>query len=189
MLNKSEREQILQIVRKAQSDLRACYQIAADVETSQRNMWADLAGPEFENMLRDRELTQGYLRHPNAKLRLVALFMIRDHWKPMEGFASVCEEMAVNDADAEVRAVALCVLARIYAKTNDARIGLFLARIVRNEVLPSSIRFTAYNGLFQVSGRPVGTWPAMQRVLEQFRFPEDVDWSFVDSFLAKENQE
>jgi hypothetical protein len=88
--------------------------------------------------------------------------------------------MALDDADGQVREVALLALGSCYHGSNDARIGRLLAGILKDASQPENFRKIAYTGLFQVRGLPVESWPEPKAV----RLEKDVDWSFVESFLT-----
>lgn len=145
-------------------------------------VWKELAGDELEILLASRENAEEYLRHSSWKLRLVSIWIIRTVWNADEHLTKICEKLAFNDPHPQVREVALSTLACCFRGTNDRRIGTLLARIVHDASLPGGFRESAYHGLFVLrglSGRDVpmpGT----------YAFPEDVDWSFVDSFLRED---
>jgi hypothetical protein len=47
---------------------------------------------------------------------------------------------------------------------------------------PAELRVAAYHALFKIRGMP---FEVARRVrLPEFRFPENVDWAFVDSFIS-----
>src|SRR5262249_3837202 len=94
----------------------------------------------------------------------------------------------INDPDPQVRATALCFLGTCYHFTNDVRIGRLLATIVSDEQEISDIRISAYGSLYYVRGDRYELWPGQFAVPptapRQRRIPEDIDWSYVNSFFA-----
>jgi hypothetical protein len=142
-----------------------------------RNTCMKYAGPYFDQMLRSCKATWDYLTHPDARARLGALAMIRDYWKPTADFAQLCEKMACEDDDLNVRCIALNCLISCYYGTWDVRIGRWLAGVVRDETQPPMFRKLAYTMLFTV--RAIAEHPHAHTL----RFPEQVDWEFVNSFL------
>jgi hypothetical protein len=141
------------------------------------------AGPLLNHMLESRQITEEYLAHPTPQLRIAALSLLNDHWKATDGFAQRVEKMAFEDADTQVCAFAMVILGGLYAHTGDMRVGNLLARCVYDEAQQSRVRRAAYGALFKIRGLPARSWPVMRRRENQFRFPDDVDWRFVDSFL------
>src|SRR5207244_1008829 len=107
----------------------------------------------------------------------------QDHWKPNAFFAKKCEELAFWDPDSGVRGIALISLGPCYANTKDSHISQRLATIVRDESINQLHRESAYCNLFMIQGAPFERNPLIQKAIGKFRFPDDVDWSFVDSFL------
>jgi hypothetical protein len=149
------------------------------MERGMRQRWEELGGTHVPSMLESRSSAESYLEDSDANLRTVALFILKDHWKPDERFGRMCERMALEDSDLNVRKLALATLAGCFSDTDDPRVGKLLASMVYDASLPESLRLTAYRSLFTVRPSPIATMIAIGSA----RFPADVDWEFVDSFL------
>jgi hypothetical protein len=77
-----------------------------------------------------------------------------------------------------VRGLALLALARYYSRSGNLRIGDLLARIVYDEKEDLQVRSCGYTGLLSLPEDDSRCrWTSLD-----FRFPDDVDWTFVDSF-------
>ena len=142
-----------------------------------------VAGPASEVMLKSLEATKTCLAADEPKVRLAALVMLREYWITSLPSADLLESMMLLDPDPEVRQVALTSLCSYYAKSKNKRITKRLAHIVRDETKPRMFRFLAYRGLFIVHGRQYSSWPSLLSAITDLRFPEGVEWSFVESFL------
>jgi len=142
--------------------------------------WRDVLGPAYDAMLLDREATEHHLYHPDPPARRAALYLLMHHWPRDQQTAVACERMAFEDRDCDVRKAALLGLGECYSHTDDSRVGALLARCVRDESELCEVREAAYFGLFDVRGRRIFFYHNPF----EFRFPQDVDWSFVDSFLS-----
>jgi hypothetical protein len=120
-----------------------------------------------------------HLFHPKRKYRFVALSLLELKWGLTQEIVDVCEDMALFDSDAEVRALAVMNLSRYYAASDNIRIGYFLASLVHERNEDNRVCEAAYWGLLSLSETP-----KIQRPwILDFRFPRDVNWSFVNSFL------
>ena len=165
-------------------------QEAARARDSQRRRIEGLVGPVAQQLYESRDVAMQTLKHHEADARLAALTVVTYHWGPTTEFVVECERMATEDADANVRASALVSLGSCFAKTNDCRIGKLVAEIVIDELQHVKSRKAAYFSLFDIRGLPIEVWPicmlaAQGRSPDDFRFPEDVDYSFVNSFLGR----
>jgi len=131
-------------------------------------------------MLNSPETAKRFLEDPSWKKRLAAISILRERWGSKENVASLFEKMAHEDAHPQVRGVALFSLACCFEGTSNPRIGKMLAEIVQNEVLPIEVRESAYGGLFRLRGESGLSSPMPGK----YRFPEDVNWGLVKSFLV-----
>jgi hypothetical protein len=137
------------------------------------------AGPYFDHMLKSYQTTTEYLQHPDPRARLGAIALVRDYWKPPADFAQLCEKLAREDPDLDVRCIALNSLISIYYGTWDVRIGRWLAGIVLDETEPLLFRKLAYCMLFSLRAVFQSPLPAV------LQFPDEVDWTFVYSFFVE----
>jgi len=172
-----------EVMKEARRNLQQSDEVFDDFQRAEREHWRALAGPLLDDMLKSRSGAERHLEHRDPKVRIAALSVLSDFWKPDESLRKISEHMALNDPDSEVRGVALCDLGSCYRGTRDKRIGRLLAAIVRDEQKPVSTRTVAYSALFDLCGQPL-SWPGLyNEIIAQFRFPEDVNWGFVDEFL------
>lgn len=139
-----------------------------------------MAGAYFSEMEASFERTVARLSEPDPKARIAALFMIREYWKTFPDFKEVCEKLAFEDEDSEVRNYALSSLCRVGYGTYDSRLGKRLAELVLDNGQPDLRRRVAYTALRAV-WRNLGP----EQAADEFRFPEDVDWAFVQSFVDR----
>lgn len=143
-------------------------------------MWQSLAGDQAAGMLIGPEETKKGLEHSSWRVRLAAISILREKWKMYRELAPIIEKMAFEDEEPQVRATALFSLACCVEGTNDVRIGNLFVGIVKNETLAKEFREAAYGGLFRLRGPTAGQPPLPGR----YRFPEDIDWHFVESFVG-----
>ncbi len=175
----SER-QMVGWARKTDSDL-------ADIRRKIKTMWEETAGAHAAQMIESRASAESYLVHPDPQLRRAALFALKNEWGPDEALSRACEKLIFEDADSQVRALALTCLAGCYMHTDDRRIGELIARLVYDVSTPREVRWAAYRSLFHIRGMP---HEAFARVASPaFRFPEEVDWKLVQSFLPESTKE
>jgi hypothetical protein len=154
----------------------------ASIVKNRRARWVDLIGPLAEEMLTDLCLIEQSLKHPNPQVRLVAVSILTD-MHPSEYAVSVALEMIQSPAEeAKLRKVAVHVLARYQEVTNSTSLNTLFASLVNNETLPTEVRGSAYFRLLQIRGIRIPEETLMRLALNQFRFPEDVDWKLVASF-------
>jgi hypothetical protein len=168
-----------------------CRAIYASHKQTQLIFWRKLAGALVPSMLQSPHAAECHLQHASARVRIVALEVLRYRWKALERLAVICEKMALGDPDSLVQTVALQTLGRCYEGTADRRIGRLLAAAVHDDSKPTDYRRAAYLALCQLI-----TWRSQELLLklglkpsgpvdEVIRFPADVDWVFVSSFLAQ----
>jgi tetratricopeptide (TPR) repeat protein len=158
--------------------------MSEDWRQIQRVFWEKRAGSLLHEMLFSRQGAERLLEHPEPSIRMVAIEVLNEHWKPDANLARASECMAFNDMDSDVREIALSVFAACFEYTDDPRVGHILANIVRDEQQPMKFRSMAYNGLFKLRGKSViwyGLYDDPANI--EFPFPKHVDWPFVDSFI------
>jgi hypothetical protein len=169
-------------IEEAAQMMRPVYKDRLEIRQMMKRLWEERAGPHAARMLESRATAEAYLTHPQANLRLAAIMVLKDHWKPDASFVATCEMMVLNDTDPEVRAVAVVTLAGCYKGTDDRRVGGVVARVVQETSAPLSLRRAAYRSLFQIRGMPYEAYA--NAASDSLRFPEDADWQFVNSFLT-----
>ena len=122
-----------------------------------------------------------YLDHPAADLRRAALKVLYRYWRSEHDVRGTCMRLLRNDQEIDVRIEAENVLGAVCHWTDDPEVGRVLAGIVRATRSLRSYDNGRHLRLFSLRAMPV------RRILDvasrTFRFPEDVDWDFVDSFI------
>jgi hypothetical protein len=164
--------------------LRISNQQVIELQQFQRHRWDQLAGPCAELMLQCQAATERYLEHPDPKLRIAATEVISEYWKAALSYSAVWIRMFSQDPDPVVRRAALSTYIGCYTGSDDPEVGHMLAALVKNESLPDDFRVVAYDGLFCLRDLPQEEHPLISEAFtgRAFRFPQDVDNSFVDSF-------
>jgi hypothetical protein len=137
---------------------------------------ADAVGPSVWSMVRDRQLTVETAKTGVPMARSAALFLLAHHWPVNVEAQNVCEDIAIHDPDASMRAAALCSLGQCYAGTNNERIQTWLTSMIADESQDVRIRRQAYGALFALRGIGIECRPDVM----QLRIPEDFDWNFVN---------
>jgi hypothetical protein len=154
--------------------------LAAKLREREREMMARYVGGFAETMSNDPESLPQYLDHPDPRFRCVALHLLQKTRPRPEWLAKLSQQLADGDPDPQVRGVAVHCLGTCYAGTNDARIGKVVAAKVRSTSEDDRVRAAAFFVLHEIRGVCSLEWP-----LATWRFPEDVDWSFVDTFFRE----
>ncbi len=149
-----------------------------DVEEEQTKRLFELAGPQAAEMLKSKRVAGQFLRSDSPNLRRAAIQVLAWRWRvrPKTDNAIRIREMATHDPDDEVRREALSWIGLIYGGTDDVVIGELLAKTVLDESEKIAIRERAYDGLDFLRWR-------LPQTSALTRFPEVVDWSYVNSFL------
>ncbi len=160
---------------------RTVKEIGELVSATVRRISHKLAGPHLAAMLESRVSAQSYMTHADPQLRCAAIVVLSMHWGNTAELAQTCEELLFYDPSLKVRLQALVAIEGFYGGTDDPRIGDMVARIVFEESHPSELRHAAYRALFAIRGMPTAS--LLRALSASFRFPEDVDRAFVDSFL------
>lgn len=145
-----------------------------------------VAAHDVDRLYESRVSAESYLTHQDPKLRWAAIAMIAHHWGLDDVLKAACERLALDDPDANVRALAVSHLAHCYYQTDDPRVSRMIAHVVYNNAKPQVLRRAAYSALFDL--RRSGRLEVAKRHLPTvagFKFPDDVDWRFVDTFLFR----
>jgi hypothetical protein len=147
------------------------------------NMLKSLVGERLDEMRLSSDHAERFLQDPCWKHRLAAIVILREIWGVDERLAAACERMAFEDSHTQVRQSALSNLAQCFSGTDDRRIGILLAQVVSDQAESESFRATVYRGLFTLRDVPMLSrpFPFTERI------PEDVDWPFVNSFVAEDS--
>lgn len=165
----------------ARSCVKKMVDMKAVINKTLEEEWLGLVGPSLELMLQGPDATERYLEHEEENLRYVAISIMDFYWGPTRRSSDICVSLLSCVADIKVHSAALRLLGTYYAKTDDLAVGRLLASIVREDSRHLHLRRVAYLQLFRIRGMPFTVWPKLWPA--EFRFPEEVDWSFVDSFM------
>ena len=180
-------EDYRQLARKALAQSLQARQrgqrLIEEIRANQLASWQRLAGPRLADLLTDRTAAVACLRELDAKLRQVALQVVAHIWGADAEYARACYLLLASDPDLDVRITAASCLAISFRGTGDPNVGKALAQIVADRSESVLLRDIAYQGLFEVRGLPVEMWPIMDAKSAGERFPDQVDWVLVASFL------
>jgi HEAT repeat protein len=135
---------------------------------------------QLELMRRSQDETLNSISDPNPKCRRAALYIAINQWQIKEDIAQQCEQMALSDADEEVRQAALGGLGHCFSRSKNARIGHLLARIIRDPDQPEKRRTRAYTALMSI--HCCEEVPGLG--LFSIRCSEDFHWGFVDQYFT-----
>jgi hypothetical protein len=142
--------------------------------------WMKLCGSDYQSMLESRVATEAFLVHPDPKRRCAAIDVLCYHWDRDEAFTLQCIALATKDPDTEARSLALILLGSSHRGSNDQRVVKALVSTVRDENAPVRCRKSAYAALWFLRGVPA---PGPPDVFDAtFIFPDNVDWTFVNTF-------
>jgi len=153
----------------------------SDAEVTIEHLERYVGKSVVQRLVQEEHITIQHFNHPKPKYRVAALILLDIGWGLTQEVADRCEELAHSDPDANVRGVAVGMLARYYMMSGNLRIADMLARFVCDEKEDPGVRKAAYWSLFTLEETPTS-------VLERpsilaFQFPTDVNWVYVDSFL------
>lgn len=91
---------------------------------------------------------------------------------------SILRSIAVCKDIKKARGIALANLVDLHQATADKETAKLLAGIVSDTTESDNMRTASYFALFEVVGRPLRDVGPPQ----DFRFPDNVDWKFVDRY-------
>src|SRR5262249_20084399 len=116
-------------------------------------------------------------------MRYVACSIMVFDMPPTEYAASRAIELVRSVKEQlRVREMAVHLLARYQRRIQDSFLNGFIASLVRNESLPTSLRVASYKALFFIRDLPLSDETHIRIAEGSFSFADHVDWSFVDTF-------
>ncbi len=131
-------------------------------------------------MLGSVEATRERLSHAHGAVRRAALYLIENHWKPVDEDTRESVLRLVNDPDPDVRTAAIrCVGHEPWKGSKDPEAARILAEIVADEAEDVEVRQTAYTSLRRVMGLNLFRWGLPVSV----KFRDEVDWDLLDACL------
>jgi hypothetical protein len=137
-----------------------------------------LAGTHFQLMMRSVEEAEGYLKSSDPCLREAALYVLYHHWRQGDAYSPRYETIAMTDSNVDVRAEAFVLLGFCYSYTRDRRVSNLMARIVLDSNQDDKLRLAAYHALLRTHGQ-------IETSMLFLKFPDKVNWSFVESCMAQ----
>ncbi len=136
----------LQSTQVGESDMNAKY-TDARYQTAQ-----DLAGPQYQLMMSNKDAALEYLTTADHAVRLAAIMVCEVTWKcgcdPR--VLEACRELAVSDADAPIRFCAIDVFGRGLSGSKSPAASGFLADIIVRPATSNELRLCAYWALREV---------------------------------------
>lgn len=176
-------EAALSLLSKLDAPYRKIEDVFSGAKTLTKEFVEDLenyAGKlVVEKVGRSHGASLEHLFHPKPKYRFAALQLLYLKWGLTQDVVDECEIMARSDTDANVRGLASQNLGSYYLGSGNRRISELLARIVCNKEEVADVRRSAYWSLFSLQENYDWERPSFPR----FKFPDDVDWAFVDYCL------
>src|SRR5262249_16223469 len=120
------------------------------------------------------EEAEKYLESAENSLRQAALYVLYRHWGQRDSYADRYERFAMCDSDAGVRIIALAFFGSCFSYTGETRVSRVLGTVVLDHNEADDIRLAAYSSLLRVHG-----YPTEAGRIFGIKFPDDVNWSFV----------
>lgn len=142
------------------------------------------AGPAADEVLSGPLAAESHLTHSDLNLQWVALVALTHLWKPTQAVANFCERLIVERSlplNLEVAAIGL--LTAFYRRSNNPRVGMILANVVRDPGKHEAARENAYLALYSIRGIPASKWPDRAN-----GFPSYVDWGFLATFTGRKGE-
>lgn len=137
-----------------------------------------------DRIFQSRSAAERYLASPEPNVRCAALVAIKCYWGPDDAFKESCERLVLADRSPAVRKCALASIFSCYRESDPGHAGRIAALLVYDNTQPSELRNDAYRLLFRLylPHRITVSHP-LSPDAAGFRFPNDVDWKLVDTFL------
>jgi hypothetical protein len=145
-----------------------------------RRLFPGVRRDTLDAMVRSFEVAVSYLTSADKSERAAALTILRYEWKRLEFLSPICERMAHQDADSDVRCIAVVFLGECYGNSCDRRVSKLLAASVSNQAEDLKFRSCAYTALVSVEARP----DLLAPLANGDPFPVGVDWSLIQSLLS-----
>src|SRR6186713_711746 len=99
-----------------------------------------MSGVSIRSMLTDWHRAEDLLKIGDSKERYAALLILTHQFPSSSEIKSLVERAATYDSNEVVRSVAISCLGSCFARTQDLRIGVLLARMVRKDTETDRIR-------------------------------------------------
>jgi hypothetical protein len=115
-------------------------------------VWKDLAGPAYLDMVRSKEAAFEHLFNPDSNVRIAAINICASRWECSGDaeFVNACRTLAAVDIDTSVRAHAISALGEAFRETRDSSISQFLADTITLHKKADELGTAAYWALREV---------------------------------------
>jgi len=175
-------EGLLAQVKELRTEVRRMRDLCSDTGLSfARARIGDLA----EVMASRLGTLHQFMEDPCADIRHSALAIVQDNPAYIANYIDVAKQLALRDTDAHVRLAAFHVLGKHFDESKDRLIGRFFAEIVLNSAQASESRLEAYKSLIYLEDLAFDWNPPVYKI----RFPDDINWTFVERFLDVDRPE
>ena len=116
------------------------------------DVWKDLAGSRYPDLVRTKEAALAHLFDSDSNVRIAAINICDSLWKCSADreFIAVCRKIADTDVDDSVRIHAASMLGKALRATKDSSASQFLAKIVKSDGSSTDLRRAAYWALREV---------------------------------------
>lgn len=138
--------------------------------------WREISPDHADEMLADYKRAMSFLTHANPIIRELAIDILMNCHEAYCEIAPILRSMANEDENPTIQECALVAFVVCACRMTDPDAGRFLAALVKDSSRSLPVRLHAYEGLFHLRKMPRPSDHAA------FRFPADIDWTFVDSF-------
>jgi hypothetical protein len=160
--------------------LREDYREIVSTLDEQTRRWREQKGGDrLSQLVNSHEETLRCFDDTDPNIRELAIHLAMEHWKISERIADRCERLAIHDPSSAVRSMAISSLGRCYRNQRNPRVGALLAKIVADPLVAFEERKSAYLALVLVHGG-YQRFSISQILL---RFPDGIDWGFVNQYL------
>ena len=114
-----------------------------------QEVWRDLAGPLYDELMRNKEAALASLSHADKNVRIAAIWICYRHWDfaGNADFLGACRKIAVADPDDSVRGAAIDAIGRAMEGSQDAFASSFLGDLAMDGNVAGGVRRNAYFAL------------------------------------------
>jgi len=144
------------------------------------------AGVALAEMERSKCVAESFLTHADPRMRATAIAVLYHKWRETKTLASLCEQVAIEDADPEVRSIALIVLGSMFAQSRSTKLAALFGRIVHQEQDPKEVRFIAYRGLLLLFDIPFLVNRRRLDALTSGAGFDEIDWQLIKTLVIAE---
>lgn len=120
--------------------------------TLTHEVWKDLAGPLYDELVQDKAFAFEHLVNPNGNIRIAAINIYGSLWNGSTdpAFVNACRQIAATDPDNSVRAHAISAFGQALRSSHDAVASRFLADVAKDCNSSEAVRIAAYWALREI---------------------------------------